>query len=167
MISIKKHSGIYTLESTLLIPVSINQAWEFFSSPLNLARITPPEMGFKVTSANLSKIYAGQIITYKVGVLPLIKTNWVTEITQVREPFYFIDEQRSGPYSLWHHEHFFEETSNGVLMTDRVSYKIPLGWLGDFLTEAFIKRQLLKIFSYRAEILSSYDFEKQKSILLI
>ncbi len=155
MISITEHSGIYTLECRQLIQWPIEKAWDFFSSPLNLAKITPAKMGFTVTSKNLDKIYPGQIISYQVGILPLIKTNWVTEITYVNSPNYFVDEQRIGPYSLWHHEHLFEETEKGLLMTDRVSYQIPFGRIGSFLTGRMIKKQLLEIFNYRIKILEN------------
>ncbi|MBC7389473.1 MAG: SRPBCC family protein [Opitutaceae bacterium] len=155
MITITEHSGIYTLECQQTIPWSIEKAWDFFSSPLNLAKITPPKMGFEVTSKNLDKVYPGQIISYQVGILPFIKTNWVTEITYVRSPKYFVDEQRIGPYSMWHHEHIFEETAKGLLMTDRVSYQIPFGIIGRFLTGGMIKNQLLEVFNYRILILNN------------
>jgi len=155
MITIEEHSGIFTLECKQYISWPLEKAWDFFSSPLNLARITPPKMGFMVTSKNLGKIYPGQIISYQVGILPFIKTNWVTEITHVNEPYYFVDEQRFGPYSMWHHEHIFEETANGLLMTDRVSFKIPLGGLGKMITTRLIRKQLLEIFNYRISILEN------------
>ena len=98
-------------------------------------------------------MYPGQIITYKVSILPGIKANWVTEITYVRDREYFVDEQRFGPYSMWHHEHHFEEISDGVLMKDKVSYKLPFGFLGRLVHPIIIKPQLNKIFSYRFEIL--------------
>jgi len=154
MITITEHSGIHTVECEQIIQWPIEKAWDFFSSPLNLAKITPEKMGFTVTSKNLGKIYPGQIISYQVGILPFIKTNWVTEITHVRSPNYFVDEQRIGPYSMWHHEHMFEETEKGLLMTDRVSYQIPFGIIGNFLTGGIIKKQLLEIFNYRISILN-------------
>ena len=154
MISIKEHSGIYTLECKQLIQWPIEKAWEFFSSPLNLKKITPAKMGFEVTSDNLAKIYPGQIISYQVGILPFVKTNWVTEITHVQEPNYFVDEQRIGPYSMWHHEHIFEETTDGLLMTDRVSYQIPFGILGKLLTGTMIKNQIIEIFEHRTNVLN-------------
>lgn len=155
MISIKSHSGIFTLETTQQLPISALAAWDFFSSHMNLAKITPPNMGFDVTSNNSEKIYAGQIITYKIEVLPHVRMNWVTEITHVNKPFYFVDEQRFGPYAMWHHEHFFEENTEGVLMTDRVSYKIPFGPLGQLMTSGMIKKQLLKIFTFRNKTLEA------------
>lgn len=152
MISIKKHSGIYTLESSQELNLSLEKAWEYFSSPSNLSKITPPKMGFHITSKVDKSAYQGQIITYKVSPLPFIKTNWVTEITAVKNKEFFIDEQRFGPYSMWHHEHFFEALPNGkTLMKDKVSYKIPFGFLGSIAQFLFIKKQLLSIFTYREQ----------------
>ncbi len=153
MIEFRSHSGIYTLRVSQWLNISMNEAWEFFSSPENLEKITPPHMGFVITSGSPAKMFAGQIITYKVSPIPGIKTNWVTEITHVDEQHYFVDEQRFGPYSMWHHEHHFEIQDNGVLMTDRVSYKLPFGFLGKIAHWFFVKKQLQKIFDYREEVL--------------
>ncbi len=149
MITFKSHSGIYSLEVEQFVPVSLAEAWAFFSSPGNLSKITPEHMGFKITSGAPDKMYAGQIITYKVSPVPGIKTNWTTEITHVSEGRYFIDEQRFGPYRMWHHEHHFEEREDGVMMTDRVSYKLPFGFLGRIAHFIFVKKQLEQIFSFR------------------
>ena len=154
MVKIEKHSGIYTLTEELVLPIRLDKAWDFFSSPLNLQKITPEEMGFKITSGNVKKMHPGQIITYKVGVAPMIKSSWVTEITHVDEKKYFVDEQRFGPYKMWHHEHHFEEVKEGVKMIDKVSYKLPLGFLGQIAHAIFVKRQLTKIFSHRTEVLT-------------
>ncbi|TXC76189.1 SRPBCC family protein [Luteibaculum oceani] len=153
MIQFSSHSGIYTLQTKLVIPISIDEAWEFFSSPKNLAKITPEHMGFKITSKITESMFPGQIISYRIGLLPGIKSNWVTEITHVSKPNFFVDEQRFGPYAMWHHEHHFEEHENGVLMTDRVSYKLPLGALGRLFHPLLIKPQLKKIFEYRTQVL--------------
>jgi len=150
LIEIKKHSGIYTLTTEQIINVSLKSAWDFFSSPENLQKITPSKMEFIITSKVDAKAYAGQIITYKVGILPGVKQNWVTEITQVKDHEHFIDEQRFGPYKMWHHEHFFEALPNGkTLMKDKISYKVPFGVLGDLAQNIFIKKKLIAIFKYR------------------
>ncbi len=150
MLNFKKHSGIYTLETEQELNISLAKAWDYFSSPENLAKITPHKMGFNITSKVDKKAYQGQIITYKVSPVPFIKTNWVTEITQVKEQDFFIDEQRFGPYKMWHHEHWFEELENGnTLMKDKISYKIPFGFLGHIAQAVFIKKQLKTIFEYR------------------
>ena len=152
-IHIFRHSGIYTLRVEQFIPVSIDRAWDFFSNPENLAAITPPKMNFNITSGKPLKMFAGQIISYKVSVLPFIRSNWVTEITQVKEHSYFIDEQRFGPYKMWHHEHHFKIQNEGVLMMDKVTYKIPFGLLGRLFHSILIKRKLFEIFSFRVSVL--------------
>lgn len=153
MIEIKKHSGIYTLTVMQQLPIGLSEAWKFFSSPKNLERITPKHMGFKITSGEPGKMYPGQIISYKVAPLAGVKTSWVTEITHVEEEKFFVDEQRFGPYRMWHHEHHFVENDKGVLMTDKVSYKIPFGFLGSIAQSLFIKKQLKGIFEYRVKVL--------------
>jgi ligand-binding SRPBCC domain-containing protein len=154
MISFQSHSGIYTLEIKQFLNISLNEAWDFFSSPGNLSKITPEHMGFIITSGTPKKMYTGQIITYKVAPFPGFKTNWVTEITHVSEQRFFVDEQRFGPYRMWHHEHHFEVQDNGVLMTDRVSYKLPFGILGRIAHGLFVKKQLTQIFAFREKILN-------------
>lgn len=134
------------------LPLDIHTAWKFFSNPANLAAITPAEMAFRITSAFLpEKMYAGQIITYRVKPISGISVSWVTEITQVNEPHFFVDEQRSGPYSLWHHQHHFKEIEGGVLMTDIVHYALPFGFAGLIAGGLLVKKQLQKIFNYREQ----------------
>ena len=128
----------------------MENVWGFFSNPANLRVITPSYMNFRVTSPHEGKsIYAGQIITYKVSPLLGIPLFWMTEITQVAHQRYFIDEQRRGPYRMWHHQHHFEQKDNGVLMTDIVHYQLPMLWAGDIAHLLFIKQQLRNIFDYR------------------
>jgi ligand-binding SRPBCC domain-containing protein len=153
MISFKSHSGIYSLEVTQFLKISLTEAWDFFSSPGNLSKITPEHMGFEITSGTPAKMYTGQIITYKVSPFPGVKTNWVTEITHVSEGSFFVDEQRFGPYRMWHHEHHFEAKDDEVLMTDHVSYKLPLGFLGRMAHSLFVKNQLTQIFVHRESCL--------------
>ena len=142
--------GLYQLHKTQKVPATINQVWDFISSPANLKKITPEYMGFNITSKLLSdKMYPGMIISYKVSPVLGIKMTWVTEITQVKEKEYFVDEQRVGPYSIWHHEHKIEPIEGGVLMTDIVSYKPPFGFLGSIANSILIKKQLKEIFDFR------------------
>jgi len=142
--------AFYQFTKTQIISGSIGEVWDFISSPKNLKEITPDYMGFEITSKNLSeRMYPGMIISYTVKPLLGIKMIWVTEITHIEEMRYFVDEQRIGPYSLWHHQHFLEPASQGVLMTDIVSYKPPLGFLGAFANTVFISKQLNAIFNYR------------------
>ena len=140
----------FQLKKIQLLNTDIDTIWDFASSPKNLKEITPDYMLFNITSEGLpEKMYPGMIITYEVSPLLNIKMKWVTEITQVVEKKFFIDEQRIGPYSLWHHQHFFEEKDEGVLMTDIVTYKPPFGFLGDIANSLFIEKQLEEIFQYR------------------
>jgi ligand-binding SRPBCC domain-containing protein len=132
------------------MPISIDQAWAFFSSPSNLKEITPSNLGFNIISKHHGeKMYAGQIIEYIVKPILGIPLYWMTEISQVADKQYFIDEQRFGPYSLWHHQHHFKEIEGGVEMTDIVHYKIPFWILGDLAQLLFVKKQVEKIFEFR------------------
>jgi ligand-binding SRPBCC domain-containing protein len=135
------------------MPISLDQAWNFFSSPLNLAKITPPDMQFVVTSkyTEETKMYAGMIITYKVSPLLGIKLNWMTEITHVQDHQYFVDEQRFGPYALWHHQHHFKEVPGGVHMTDILDYAIPYGMIGRLSNTLLVGKKVKKIFEYREQ----------------
>lgn len=141
----------YLLTYEQSLPIPLEDAWDFFSSPLNLARITPREMGFKVTSPYRAdaKMYEGMIITYKITPLFGIKMNWMTEITHVKEGEYFVDEQRFGPYALWHHQHHFKKIKGGVLMTDILNYAIPYGPFGTIANKIIVQKQIRKIFEYR------------------
>ncbi len=146
--------AIYKLEKAQLIKTDKKTLWDFISSPKNLQEITPKEMGFHITTENLApEMYAGQIITYKVSPVLGIKINWCTEITHVKEGEYFVDEQRFGPYTLWHHEHHIKETPAGILMTDIIHYKLPLGILGDIARALFVKNKLEGIFEHRFKVL--------------
>ena len=141
----------YLLKTEQAIPISLDKAWDFFSSPLNLAKITPKEMNFVVTSTYNAdtKMYPGMIITYKVSPIFGIKMNWMTEITHVKEGEYFVDEQRFGPYALWHHQHHFKVIKGGVLMTDILNYAIPYGIIGRLGNSILVDKQIKKIFNYR------------------
>ncbi len=145
-------SKVYHIKSVQHIPVPLKEAWSFFSKPDNLQQITPPYMGFRIISKHHGEVmYPGQVIEYKVKPVAGIPLYWMTEITHVADQRYFIDEQRFGPYSLWHHQHHFEAVDGGTLMTDIVHYKLPLGWIGSLAHQLFVKRQLTKIFDYRYE----------------
>lgn len=140
---------IYNLQSKQKLPISVNKAWDFLSSPLNLKTITPEYMGFNILSGADRKMYPGQIIQYIVTPLFGIKTKWVTEITHVQENKYFVDEQRFGPYALWHHKHFIRPIDGGVEMEDIIDYKIPFGLIGQLVHPIIIKPKLKEIFDYR------------------
>lgn len=145
---------IHLLEQVQELPVTLAEAWDFFSSPANLDSITPPDLGFQITSSLPARMYEGQIITYRVKIAPLLWVPWVTEIKAVDEGRSFIDEQRFGPYAFWHHRHFFEEVPDGVRMTDTVHYGLPFGPCGSIAHALFVRRKLEWIFGYRKEILA-------------
>lgn len=147
-------SKVYSLKAVQSIPIMLSEAWDFFSKPDNLKDITPAHMGFVIKSKHHDeKMYAGQIIEYTVKPLLGIPLYWMTEITQVDEGKYFVDEQRFGPYSLWHHQHHFKEIPGGVEMTDIVHYKIPYRFFGDIANTFFVKQQLKKIFDFRYKMI--------------
>ncbi len=138
------------------IQTDLETIWDFASSPKNLKEITPDYMLFDITSKNLpEKMYPGMIISYRVSPLLNIKMNWVTEITHVKDYHFFVDEQRLGPYKMWHHQHHFEKKDNGVLMTDIVTYIPPFGFLGNIANSLFIKKQLNNIFDHRYKIMDT------------
>lgn len=142
--------AFYQLIKTQKLPGTIAEIWDFISKPTNLKEITPEHMGFIVTSkVQEEKMYPGMIITYKVSPLFGIKLNWMTEITHVKEQEFFVDEQRIGPYSMWHHQHKIETIEGGILMTDIVTYQPPMGFLGAIANSLIIKKQLEQIFDYR------------------
>lgn len=157
--------SLYTIETNQRIPASIEEVWDFISSPENLKKITPGYMGFEVTSKNLpEKIYPGMIISYKVRPLWNLKMTWITAITQVKEHEFFVDEQRIGPYKLWHHEHHIRPIEGGVLMKDIVNYAPPFGFIGNIANSLFIKDQLKEIFEYRRSKLEEI-FGKEKECI--
>ena len=140
---------IYTLHKKQNLPISVDQAWDFLSDPRNLKTITPDYMGFHILSGADRPMFPGQIIQYIVTPVLGIKTKWVTEITHVRDKEYFVDEQRFGPYSLWHHKHFIKPIEGGVEMEDIVDYKVPMGILGQMVHPFLVKPKLEEIFNYR------------------
>lgn len=145
-------SKVYSLKTIQQIPISLEQAWDFFSRPDNLKEITPSRLGFEIISKHHgTKMYPGQIIEYKVKPILGIPLYWMTQITHVQEQQYFVDEQRFGPYSLWHHQHHFSAIKGGVQMTDIVHYKLPLWILGDFANTIMVQAQLAQIFDFRFE----------------
>jgi ligand-binding SRPBCC domain-containing protein len=141
---------MYSLKTVQNIPVPVAQAWKFFSDPANLARITPQRMRFRVVSHHHgSEMYPGQIIEYKVTPLFGLTTNWMTEITHVQHEKFFVDEQRYGPYKMWHHQHHFRSIEGGTEMTDIVHYKIPFWIAGRLANHFLVKKELKKVFAHR------------------
>ncbi|MCC8360439.1 SRPBCC family protein [Salinimicrobium sediminilitoris] len=154
---------IYQLHAVQRIPISLQEAWNFFSDPANLKVITPTYMGFDITMGGDRPMFAGQIIEYIVTPIAGIKTKWVTEITHVKVLEYFVDEQRFGPYDLWHHKHFFREIEGGVEMEDIIDYKLPLGFIGQAVHPLLVRPKLEEIFDFRKKKLKELfgSFKKE------
>ena len=147
---------IHTFTKQQLLSTDINTAWHFFSNPSNLGTITPASMNFRLYyRSGGNDMYAGQMIRYKVTVLPGVTVDWLTEITHVRPPYYCVDEQRAGPYALWHHQHHFREVSGGIEMTDEINYAIGYGPVGDLANRLMVKKQLARIFDFRQLVLGT------------
>jgi ligand-binding SRPBCC domain-containing protein len=142
---------IHHLERRQVIPVPLAQAWDYFATPRNLEEMTPPSLSFRILWGGDEPMYQGQLIGYRVKVAPLMWVNWLTEITVVEHQHAFVDEQRRGPYRLWHHLHRFAAVDGGTECLDRVRYELPFGPCGDVLHSLWIKRQLSHIFAYRAQ----------------
>ena len=140
---------LHQIKTKQKLPISVDKAWEFLSNPKNLKEITPKHMNFRILSGADRSIFAGQIIQYKVTPMLGISTKWVTEITHVKDKEYFVDEQRFGPYALWHHKHFIKKIDGGVEMEDVIDYKIPFGIIGQIAHPIIVKNKLKQIFKYR------------------
>ncbi len=141
---------IHLLETTQVVNADLSACWTFFSNPKNLAQITPPELDFVVKSTLPDEIYEGMMIEYRVKPLFGIPLPWLTEISKVRAPHYFVDEQRVGPYAVWHHEHEFHETPEGIVrMVDRVHYVLPFAPLSEIIHPLLVAPQLARIFAFR------------------
>ena len=145
---------MYQYTSRQELAISMEQAWTFLSDPKNLKRITPDYMGFDIISGAERKMFPGQIIQYRLTPILGIPFRWVTEITHVQEGEFFVDEQRFGPYTFWHHKHFIKKTENGVVMEDIVDYKLPLGPLGWLAHVLFVRAKVKQIFDYREKALN-------------
>lgn len=143
---------LYRLHQIQQLPIPLAEAWDFFSDPANLPLITPPDLGFRITSPLPPRIYAGMIVSYTVTPFAGLPLTWVTEITQADKPQFFVDEQRSGPYRFWHHQHLFRQTAAGTEMTDLVHYALPFGPLSR-VAAPLVRRRLAAIFAYRRQAL--------------
>lgn len=139
-----------------LLPISLEQAWNFFATPKNLNEVTPDDLVFEITSDVPERMYEGLMITYKIKPLLNISINWCTEITHIKEQEYFVDEQRKGPYNIWHHEHHFKSVEEGTLMTDILHYDIGKSIFGWFAGKLFVDEQVKNIFSHRYKALEKY-----------
>lgn len=144
------------LEQEQFLPITLNEAWDFFATPKNLNEVTPDDLVFEITSNVPDKMYEGLMITYKIKPLLNISINWCTEITHIKDMHFFVDEQRKGPYNIWHHEHHFKAVEGGTLMTDILHYDIGKWIFGWVAGKLFIDKQVEKIFSYRYKALEKY-----------
>lgn len=145
---------LHRLERTQFLPISLADAWDFFSDPRNLCLITPPDLGFAITSPVPERTYPGLIVTYTVTPFLGMAVRWVTEITHCEAPVFFVDEQRFGPYRFWHHQHHFRQVPEGVEMVDTIHYRLPFGPLGA-VAAPFVAGRLWRIFDFRREALDS------------
>lgn len=142
---------------TLFIPKSLDEVWAFFSRPQNLEKMTPANVSFKILSPDANQVmYPGMVIQYKISPFLGIQMHWVTEITQIRDQVFFIDDQRIGPYGLWHHQHHFEAVEGGTMMTDILHYQVPLGPLGSIANWLFVERMVDDIFAYREQATKAF-----------
>ena len=140
---------IFRLEKSINLPITIEDCWQFFSSPKNLKVITPAYMGFNIIDVEETSMYPGQIIKYNVTPLFGINMKWVTEISHAEKNKFFVDEQRFGPYKFWHHKHIFKVMDGGVKVIDILDYALPFGFLGVLFHPYLIKPKLDEIFNYR------------------
>jgi ligand-binding SRPBCC domain-containing protein len=143
---------MYQLKRIQFVKTDLETCWDFFSSPANLKEITPKSMGFDVLVDTPKEMYEGLMIEYRVRPLLGIPMRWITEITHVKDRNYFVDEQRKGPYKIWHHEHHFKQVEGGIEMTDIVSYEVPFGILGRLMHPIIIRPKLEAIFAYRFKV---------------
>lgn len=144
------------LEQEQFLPITLNEAWDFFATPKNLNEVTPDDLVFEITSKVPDKMYEGLMITYKIKPLLNISINWCTEITHIKDMHFFVDEQRKGPYNIWHHEHHFKAVEGGTLITDILHYDIGKWIFGWVAGKLFVDKQVEKIFSYRYKALEKY-----------
>ena len=147
---------MHKLKQEQFLPISLEEAWDFFATPKNLNEVTPEDLVFEITSELPDKMYEGLIITYRIKPMLNIPINWCTEITHIKEKEFFVDEQRKGPYNIWHHEHHFKAVEGGVLMTDILHYDIALFGLGWLAGHLFVHRKVKQIFEYRKKALAVY-----------
>ena len=147
--------ALQRFSATQIVATDIDTAWRFFSDPRNLARMTPPWLGLVPTSKVPEEMYPGLIVTYRVRPAFGVRVEWVTEITHVMEGRLFVDEQRSGPYRFWHHQHHFRAVDGGVEVKDIVHYRLPLATIADLVAGNLVRRQLSRIFAYRRRMLAN------------
>ncbi len=146
---------LYKLEDKTLINTSMEHCWDFFSNPKNLPIITPEYLSFNIKNELPERMYEGLIIEYTVNPIMKVPLTWISEITFMKKPFYFVDEQRFGPYKFWHHQHYFENSSNGIIMKDIVYYSLHFSFIGKLVHSLIVRKKLEHIFQYRKNIIDN------------
>lgn len=164
--------AVHSLKTVQKLPTSPEKAWDFFSKPANLQAITPTRLGFNIISKyHGEEMYPGQLIEYTIKPVMGIPLYWMTEITHVSPSKFFVDEQRYGPYAMWHHQHHFLPVEGGVEMTDIVHYKIPFGFLGGIANGLFVRKQLEEIFYFRfkktTEIFGAWPGGQDEKVVML
>ena len=151
---------MHQIKQEQFLPISLDEAWDFFATPKNLNEVTPSDLVFEITSVLPEKMYTGLIITYRIKPMLNIPIDWCTEITHIKDREYFVDEQRKGPYNIWHHEHHFREVDGGVMMTDLLHYDIGKSIFGAIAGKLFVHKKVQQIFKYRYQVLEKYFSKK-------
>ena len=141
-------SATYLLEQTQFIPKSRSEVFLFFSDAHNLERLTPPFLNFRILTKPPIKMTSGTLIDYRIKLYG-VPLKWRTEIESFEPEHFFVDNQLSGPYAIWHHQHHFDDANGGTLMRDLVRYRLRFGLLGTIAHSLFVRRSLLRIFQFR------------------
>ena len=142
---------IYQLFRRQVLKLTLQEAWDFFSSPYNLNTITPDFFHVTVTSKVPEKIYAGLMISYRMKAVFGIPMAWLSEVSHCEEPKRFVYQQRIGPFKFWSHEVCLTEQDQGIILEDIMFYAMPLGWLGEFINSVLIANKLEQIFDTRRD----------------
>lgn len=146
--------SLHRLHVKQSIPATIDTCWQFFSKPGNLKKITPQHMGFEIHTPEAQlPMYQGMLIEYTVKPMLGIPMKWLTEISSCQAPHFFVDEQRAGPYTFWHHQHHFRAVDGGTEIEDIIHYRLPLGIIGDMVNRLHVANQLKGIFNYRKQVI--------------
>jgi ligand-binding SRPBCC domain-containing protein len=143
------------IEQRQFLPrTSLDEVWEFLANPRTVAAVSPPDLGLRVTSEPPVRVYPGLIVTYDLEVLPRVRWHWVTEVTHIREGRLLVDEQRFGPFRMWHHEHHLAAHDGGVEVRDLITYALPLGPLGVLADLVLVSHRLERTFAFRRRVLA-------------
>lgn len=163
----KKKGGLYEIYTKFEVNTNINETWDFFTNVKNISKIMPKELNFNVTSKTSKKLYEGEIITFRTKIphIPLLTTNIISEIKKISTKEYFIDQQISGPYKIWHHEHHFKKSKNNTtIISEKIHYKLHFHPFSRVLHKLFIRRQIVNLFQYRIKKIESILNCKQLTI---